>query len=74
MVFFLSNLHPKQILDAVVPKPNRGEQLKPKNVRNRNRNRRAIGSIPTRGPCTAFFAVVLGQFLKCIYTHLDYKP
>ena len=37
-----------------------------------HRNRRAVGSIPTRGPCAAFFAVVPGQLLKCIYTHLDY--
>ena len=35
---------------------------------------RAVGSIPTRGPCASFFAVVPDQFLKCIYTHLDYKP
>jgi hypothetical protein len=29
--------------------------------RCRNRNRRAVGSIPTRGPCAAFFAAVPGQ-------------
>ena len=34
--------------------------------------RRAVGSIPTRGPCAAFFAVVPDQILKCIYTHLDH--
>jgi hypothetical protein len=39
-----------------------------------HRNRRAVGSIPTRGPCAAFLAVVPGQVLKCIYSHLDYKP
>ena len=43
-------------------------------VRALHRNRRAVGSIPTRGPCAAFFAVVPDQILKCIYTHLDYKP
>ena len=32
-----------------------------------HRNRRAVGSIPTRGPCAAFFVVVPGQILKCIY-------
>ena len=39
-------------------------------------NRRAVGSIPTRGPCAAFFAVVPGQILKCIYTVLTWitKP
>jgi hypothetical protein len=31
------------------------------------RNRRAVGSIPTRGPCAAFFPVVPGQVLKCVY-------
>ena len=31
-----------------------------------------LGSIPTRGPCAAFLAVVPGQLLKCIYIHLDY--
>ena len=41
-------------------------------VRALHRNRRAVGSLPTRGPCAACFAVVPGQFLKCIYTHLDY--
>ena len=29
-------------------------------VRALHRNRRAVGSIPTRGPCAAFFAVVPG--------------
>ena len=41
-------------------------------VRALHWNYRAVGSIPTRGPCVAFFAVVPGQLLKCIYTHLDY--
>ena len=41
-------------------------------VRALHRNRRAVGSIRTRGPCAAFFAAVPDQFLKCIYTHLDY--
>ena len=36
-------------------------------VRALHRNRRAVGSIPTRGPCAAFFSVVPGQILKCIY-------
>ena len=36
-------------------------------VRALRRNRRAVGSIPTRGPCAAFFAAVPGQVLKCIY-------
>ena len=39
-------------------------------VRALHRNRRAVGSIPTRGPCgscAAFFAVVPDQILKCIY-------
>ena len=38
-------------------------------VRALHRNRRAVGSIPTRGPCScaAFFADVPGQILKCIY-------
>jgi hypothetical protein len=31
-----------------------------------NRNRRAVGSVPTRGPCAAFFAAVPDQFLKYI--------
>ena len=35
-------------------------------VRALHRNRRAVGSIPTRGPCAAFFAAVPGQILKCI--------
>jgi hypothetical protein len=29
--------------------------------------RRAVSSIPTTGPCAAFFAVVPVQILKCIY-------
>ena len=29
-------------------------------VRALHRNRRAVGSIPTRGPCAAFFAAVPG--------------
>ena len=37
-------------------------------VRALHRNRRAVGSIPTRGHCAAFFAVVPGQVLKCIYS------
>ena len=43
-------------------------------VRALHRNRRAVGSIPTIGPCTAFFAVVPGQILKCIYILTWIKP
>ena len=32
-----------------------------------HRNRRAVGSIPARGPCAAFFAVVPGQLLYKVY-------
>ena len=35
-------------------------------VRALHRNRSAVGSIPIRGPCAAFFAVVPDQILKCI--------
>ena len=35
-------------------------------VRALHRNRRAVGSIPTRRPCAQFFAVVPGLVLKCI--------
>ena len=35
-------------------------------VRALHRNRRAVGSIPTRGPCAEFFAVVPDQILNCI--------
>jgi hypothetical protein len=31
---------------------------------NSYRNRRAVGSIPTRGPCASFFAAVPDQILK----------
>jgi hypothetical protein len=34
------------------------------------RNRRAVGSIPTRGSCAAFFAAFPGQVLKCIYIYI----
>ena len=37
-----------------------------------HRNRRTVCSIPTRGPYAAFFEVVPGQVLKCIYTHLKF--
>ena len=38
--------------------------IEPTTLRFLHRNRRAVGSIPTRGPCAAFFAVVPGQILK----------
>ena len=43
-------------------------------VRALHQNHMAVGSMPTTAPCAAFFAGVPGQVLKCIYTHLDYKP
>ena len=43
-------------------------------VRVLHRNRRVVDSVPSRGPCATFYAVVPGEVLKCIYTHLDYKP
>ena len=36
-------------------------------VRVLHRNRRAVGSIPTRGPCAAFFAVVPDHVLIKVY-------
>ena len=42
-------------------------------VRALHRNRRAVGSILTRGPSAALVAVVPGQILKYIYTGLEIK-
>jgi hypothetical protein len=41
-------------------------------VRELHRNRRAVGS--NQRTLCYIFAVVPGQVLKCMYTHLDYKP
>ena len=44
-------------------------------LRALHRNRRAVGSIPTTGPCAAFFAVVPGVYTDSWITkyHLDYQ-
>jgi hypothetical protein len=42
------------------------ERLRKCSTRSSGRNRRAVGSFPTRGPFAAFFAVVPDQLLKCI--------